>query len=140
MPTLPGADGRALLLYDGACGLCDRTVQFILRHDRAGRFCFAPLQAPAVRALVTEFGFDPDAVDSVVLVDERGEASRESTAALRTLARLGWPWRLGAVALALPALLRDPFYRFIARRRLRWFGAADACRLPSPGDRARFLA
>ena len=139
MPTLHGAEGRPLLLYDGACGLCDRSVQFVLRHDRAGRFRFATLQSPAARALVQELGFDPDRLDSVILVDEAGVPSRESTAALRTLARLGWPWRAGAAALVLPRALRDPVYRFVARRRLRWFGAVDACRLPAAGERERFL-
>lgn len=140
MPTLPGAEGRPLLLYDGSCGLCDRSVQFVLRRDRAGRFRFAALQSVPARRLLQEFGFDPDALDSVIFVDEQGVPSRESTAALRTLARLGWPWRLGAVGYLVPRPLRDAAYRFVARRRLRWFGAADACRLPLPGERERFLA
>jgi predicted DCC family thiol-disulfide oxidoreductase YuxK len=140
MPTLPGAEGRPLLLYDGECGLCDRSVQFILRRDRAGRFRFAPLQAPASRALLGELGYDPDALDSVVLVDEDGRPWRESDAAVRTLARLGYPWRAGAALRIVPRALRDAAYRFVARRRMRWFGGADACRLPAAGERQRFLA
>lgn len=140
MPTLPGAEGRPLLLYDGNCGLCDRSVQFVLRRDRGGHFRFAALQSEPARRLVAELGFDPEAVDSVILVDEEGNAARESTAALRTAARLGWPWRALAAALVLPRALRDPVYRFIAKRRLRWFGSADACRLPAPGEREQFLA
>lgn len=139
MPTLPGAEGRPLLLYDGTCGLCDRSVQFVLRRDRGARFRFATLQSEPARRLVAELGLDPDAVDSVILVDEEGVAARESTAALQTAARLGWPWRALAAALILPRALRDPVYRFIAKRRIRWFGQADACRLPAPGERERFL-
>jgi predicted DCC family thiol-disulfide oxidoreductase YuxK len=140
MPTLPGAEGRPLLLYDGTCGLCDRSVQFVLRRDPAGRFRFAALQSEPARRLVAELGLDPDQVDSVILVDERGVAVRESTAALRVAARLGWPWRALAAALVLPRALRDPVYRFIAKRRFRWFGQVDACRLPKPEERGRFVA
>jgi predicted DCC family thiol-disulfide oxidoreductase YuxK len=139
MPTLPGAEGRPLLLYDGTCGLCDRSVQFVLRRDRAGRFRFAALQSGAARRLVAELGLDPEAVDSMILVDERGVASRESTGALRTAARLGWPWRALAAGLVVPRVLRDPVYRFIAKRRFRWFGGVEACRLPGVGERERFL-
>jgi predicted DCC family thiol-disulfide oxidoreductase YuxK len=139
MPTLPGAEGRALLLYDGTCGLCDRSVQFVLRHDRRDRFRFAALQSEPVKRLVAELGFDPERVDSMIFVDEDGVAARESTGALRTAARLGWPWRALAAALVLPRFLRDPIYRFIAHRRFRWFGHVDACRLPKPTERERFL-
>jgi predicted DCC family thiol-disulfide oxidoreductase YuxK len=140
MPTLPGAEGRPLLLYDGTCGLCDRSVQFVLRRDRAGRFRFAALQSEPARRLVAELELDPEAVDSMILVDERGVASRESTGALRTAARLGWPWRALAAGLVVPRVLRDPVYRFIAKRRFRWFGEVEACRLPGVGERERFLA
>ena len=51
-----------IVLYDGVCGLCDRSVQLILRNDRRGRFRFAALQSQAGRALLQKFGLPPEAL------------------------------------------------------------------------------
>jgi predicted DCC family thiol-disulfide oxidoreductase YuxK len=127
-----------VVLFDGVCALCNRFVDFALRHDRAARLRFAALQSPPGRALLAGAGLDPEALDSVVLVC-CGRVYRESAAALRVLAELGLPWSLAAAGLAVPRPLRDAVYRFVARRRYAWFGRRDACRVPTPAERARFL-
>lgn len=132
--------GRPLVLYDGECGLCARSVQFVLERDRAGRFCFAALQSDLGRAVVDRAGGDPEQLDSMVLRDERDRVHFKSGAALRVAARLPWPWRAAAVGLLVPPLLRDAIYDFVARRRLRWFGTAESCRLPRAGESSRFLS
>lgn len=133
----PSAVDRPIVFYDGECGLCDRFVQFVLRHDRDARFQFAPLQGE------TFAGYRPrvDAADlsTMVLADEAGLHTR-STAALRVLRRLGGAWGpLGGLGLLLPRPLRDLGYRAVARVRHRLFARPDACRLPGPSDRPRFL-
>src|SRR4028119_1189065 len=92
--------GGPIVLYDGVCGLCDRSVQIILRNDRRGRFRFAALQSDAGRALLDRFGLPPQALDSIVLVDG-DRVWRKSRAALR-IARgmdaprpLPWPLAIG---------------------------------------------
>jgi predicted DCC family thiol-disulfide oxidoreductase YuxK len=133
------ADAHPVLLFDGVCNLCHGVVRFILDHDRDARFRFAPLQSEVGRALLTRFALDPDALDAVVLIDEAGAHVR-SDAALRVARALGPPWNcLGPLAV-IPRALRDAVYDFIARRRYRWFGKKDACPLPRPEWRERFLA
>lgn len=128
---------KQLVLYDGECGLCQAGVQWLLDHDPEGVYSLAPLQGEtAARALANLHV--PAGLDSMVLVEE-GRISWESTAGLRVLRGLGWPWRGLAVFLLVPALLRDPVYRWIAERRHRWFARPEACRLPRPGEAARFL-
>jgi predicted DCC family thiol-disulfide oxidoreductase YuxK len=131
------------VLFDGVCGLCDRSVRWILARDRRGEFRFAPLQgetAAAVRARHPEL---PDPDETMVLVERPGAPDERvrvrSDAALAILARLGWPWRALAALRLLPRFLRDAAYRFVARRRARWFGTLDACRMPTPEQRERFL-
>ncbi|QDU68147.1 thiol-disulfide oxidoreductase DCC family protein [Engelhardtia mirabilis] len=133
------AAGRPLVLYDGDCGLCERSVQFILERDPKERFVFAPLQSQLARDLIRSIGADPDRLETIVLRDEAGRMHLRSGAALRIAARLRAPWPLLAAGLVLPPLLRDGVYKWIARRRLRWFGSADSCRLPDPKRPARFL-
>ncbi|MGH0037391.1 MAG: thiol-disulfide oxidoreductase DCC family protein [Myxococcota bacterium] len=125
-----------VFFYDGECGLCDRTVRFLLDRDREARLRFAPLQGETAAAVLP-----PERIrdlDSVVLVDDRG-MHLQSTASLRGLVHLGGRWRLARAALWIPAPLRNAAYAFIARRRIGWFGGVEACRLPDRRERSQLL-
>jgi len=132
-----------LVLYDGVCGLCNRLVQFILRHDRAGRFRFAALQGDLAAALLRPHGRDPRDLDTVCVVRDHGgpgeQVLTKARAIIHVAGHLGWPWKLARLARVLPGALLDFGYDQIARRRYRWFGRYDACPLPTPATSARFL-
>jgi predicted DCC family thiol-disulfide oxidoreductase YuxK len=134
---------KTLLLYDGVCGLCARSVQFVLRRDRRDRFRFAALQSAFARAIVTRHGFDPDDLDSFAIVDGVGTSDermhRKGRAALLVLARLGGVYALTAPLRLLPNVLLDLVYDFVARRRYRWFGRTETCFVPAKSDRAKFV-
>lgn len=131
---------RPLLLFDGVCNLCDGAVQFVMRHDRAERFVFAPLQSDAATPYLEKAGLDAAYLQSLVLVDEAGRTHVGSDAALQVGRRLDPPWpALARVGLAVPRPVRDAVYRLIAANRYRVFGQKEACRLPTPAERARFL-
>jgi predicted DCC family thiol-disulfide oxidoreductase YuxK len=131
-----------ILLYDGLCGFCDQAVQFVLARDPGGSMKFAPLQGEFAAGIIKQRP-DLQSVDSLILVDTRDGAPPEvhvrSAAVLGVARYLGWPWK-GALALqVLPRVVRDWGYDLFARNRHRWFGRYDACPLPSPEQRARFL-
>ncbi|MGI4884615.1 MAG: thiol-disulfide oxidoreductase DCC family protein [Janthinobacterium lividum] len=131
----------ATILFDGVCNLCHGLVQFVIRHDAAGRFRFAALQSDAGRALLAAHGAPPVApVPESVLLVANGRVYARSAAVLRIAQGLGWPWRLAAAGWAVPGPWRDALYRFVARRRYRWFGRQASCLLPTPALQARFLA
>jgi predicted DCC family thiol-disulfide oxidoreductase YuxK len=136
-------DTGAVIVFDGVCVLCNGWVRFLLRHDRRKRYRFAAMQGEAGRALLARHGLDPDDPVSFLLIEyDRGATPRvstDTTAIRRVLAGLGGFWRLAHLAALLPAFVRDPFYRLIARNRYRLFGRHDACMVPSEEDRARFL-
>jgi predicted DCC family thiol-disulfide oxidoreductase YuxK len=127
-----------VLVFDGVCGLCNASVDFVIRHDRRGVFRFTPSQSEVGRSLLERFGVNPDDVQTVYLV-EGGRIKARSTAALLVARRLGFPWSLASVFLLVPRPLRDLVYRWIARNRYRWFGKKETCRLPNAEERARFL-
>jgi predicted DCC family thiol-disulfide oxidoreductase YuxK len=129
---------RPIVLFDGVCNLCNSSVNFLIDHDPHGRLRFAALQSETGQCLLRRFGLRTTDFDTLVLVDGRHCYTR-STAVLRIAARLEGPWRFAAGLLLLPAFLRDPLYNLLARRRYRWFGKSDACRMPTPELRARFL-
>lgn len=135
--------GGAVIVFDGVCVVCNGWVRFLLRHDRAGRYRFAAMQAETGRSLLATHGLDPDDPVSFLLVEhDRGATPRVSTdtdAIRRVLAGLGGGWRLAHALAALPRPLRDSGYRWLARNRYRLFGRHDACLLPAAEHRHRFL-
>ena len=129
---------RPLLLYDGECGLCARSVRFILDREKDERLQFAPLQSEVGRRTAEAHGLDPDLLSTLVLVDEQDRAHVRSSAALRAAQHLRWPWRWAPVFLVVPRFVRDGVYRFVAKNRMRWFGGADSCPLPTSEQSRRF--
>lgn len=127
-----------VVLFDGVCNLCNGSVQFILKRDPQARFRFASLQSEAGRSLLVEHGLDPDALSSVVVVED-GRVWQESSAALRIARHLPGAWKLLRIFTVIPRPLRDAVYRLIARNRYRWFGKSETCWLPTPELKGRFL-
>jgi predicted DCC family thiol-disulfide oxidoreductase YuxK len=143
-PPADRAADAAVLLYDGGCGVCAHSVQFVLAHEpveRRAALRFAPLEgafASGVRAAHPELA----AVDSVVWVEPASTGGRvlvRSDAALAALTHLGGVWAAAsAIGRVVPRPIRDAVYRLVARNRFRLRPAA--CLLPTPAERERFLA
>lgn len=130
-------DDYPILFYDGACGLCDRSVRWTMAHDRARRFRFAPLQGATYANIKRADA--PEDLSSLVVVDGDRLLTR-SDAVLHVLRTVGGVWGVfGAIARLVPRVIRDRCYRIVAHRRLRWFGGAEACRLPSMEERDLLL-
>ncbi|HEY5415755.1 MAG TPA: DCC1-like thiol-disulfide oxidoreductase family protein [Gemmatimonadaceae bacterium] len=132
-----------VLLYDGLCGFCDGTVQFILKHDRRGTLRFATLQGDFARDVIARHP-EVAGVDSLVLVEPDLDSGRErvyvrSEGALRIARYLGGAWHLARVVAIVPRFLRDWAYNAFARIRYRVFGKYDSCSIPTPEQRARFI-
>jgi predicted DCC family thiol-disulfide oxidoreductase YuxK len=132
-----------VLLYDGLCGFCDGTVQFVLKHDRRGTLKFATLQGDFARGVIARHP-ELAGVDSLVLVEPDETSGDEnvyvrSAGALRVARYLGGPWHLARVVAIVPRFLRDWAYDGFARIRYRVFGRYDTCPIPTPEQRARFI-
>ncbi|MCG3124657.1 MAG: hypothetical protein GIKADHBN_03132 [Phycisphaerales bacterium] len=136
-PPDPESPRQPVLFYDGTCGFCSRSVQWLLRHDHRGVLRFAPLQGATYAAL--DAPHKPTDLDTMVLADADGVHLR-SDGSLRALKHVGGVWRMiGLIGLGIPRPLRDAVYMSIARRRHAIAGSADTCPLPTPQQRARFL-
>lgn len=127
-----------VLFFDGVCGLCDATVNWLLARDRQGVLRYAPLQGETASCVLPPA--DAQNLRSVVLVDGQG-IHRRSRAAIRTLEHLGGRYRAYARLLWLvPGPLREVLYKLVSKMRYRLFGKKDLCRLPKPEESERFLA
>jgi predicted DCC family thiol-disulfide oxidoreductase YuxK len=138
-PAVPHfRDDHPIVVFDGKCVLCSGFAQFVLRHDRDARFRLLAAQSGLGDALYRHFELDPLHYETYILLD--GIAYFRSEAAIRILEGLGMPWRLASIGHLCPLRIRDGFYDFVARNRLRWFGARRTCYVPAPADADRFLS
>lgn len=126
-----------IVLYDGACGLCGKTVRWLVARDR-GRLWYAPLEGETAARLRALHPRIPVPLDSVVLVED-GKVYLRGKVFLHVARHLTRPWRWAYPFRWLPGPLLDPVYWLVAKLRSRRFGQPDACRLPTTGARARFL-
>lgn len=124
-----------IVYFDGVCGLCNGFVDFVMARDHGRVHRFATLQGETAKE---KLGQDQGDLRTVVLV-EGPVHYHKSDAALRIIAALGGAWSAARLLLLLPRGLRDWGYDFVAANRYRWFGRKDACRMPTAGERARFL-
>ena len=136
MASTAGAHG--IVLFDGTCAFCERSVTFIATRDPGGYFRFGASQTPSAQALLAEFGETRESTRSIILVED-GQLYRRSTAVLRIARRLPLPWSLAAVALVIPEPLRDAAYAVVAAVRHRLAGRSNACEIPPPEIRERLI-
>ena len=135
MSNVQKEDRQKVVLFDGVCGMCNASVDFILSRDREKKFLFSPLQGKFANAQVPEECID---LNTIIYLKD-GMILRRSSAVLRILVDLGGPWVVVWPFLLIPAFLRDLVYRMIANNRHLISKKRAICRLPSPEEKERFL-
>lgn len=126
-----------IILFDGDCNFCDKSVQFIIKRDPRGFYKFASLQSKIGQKLIKQHNI-PANLDSFILVTDE-KSYTKSSAALHVCKNLTGLWKTFYLLLIIPRPIRDFFYHIIANNRYKWFGKKDHCILPSPEIRKRFL-
>lgn len=128
---------QPILLFDGECGFCNRTILFFLKRERKKEMHFAPLSSDIGVALKNYFEIGGN-TDSIVLIKHHS-AYIKSCAALRLTPYMKGLWPLMMVFVIIPPFIRNRVYEFIAKRRMKWFGRVDNCALLKQEDQKRFL-
>ena len=134
----PRDSAHGVVLFDGTCAFCERSVRFIATRDRAAYFRFGASQNPAGEALLAGYGETRASTRSIILIED-GQLYRKSTAVLRIARRLPLPWSLAVVFLAVPRPLRDAAYGVVAAVRHRLAGRSNACEVPPRDIRERLI-
>jgi predicted DCC family thiol-disulfide oxidoreductase YuxK len=127
-----------IILFDAICVLCSANARFVLTHDKRAHFRLASVQGDTGAALCRAHGIDPDNPSTIIVV-EGAHVRRDSDAVLTIYEALGWPWRAARLLRIVPAGLRDPIYRWVARHRYRIFGKRATCWVAPPEFRERIL-
>ena len=130
--------GRPVVLFDGICNLCNRSVNFLLRWDREGGIRYSAMQSEPGRRLLRRHGLSKVDYDSFVVLDG-DKVLCKSAAILHLVGYLGWPWRLVGAFSIVPQAISDWAYDLVARNRYRLMGTRTSCRVPTLEERGRFL-
>lgn len=126
-----------IVLFDGECNFCNKSVQFIIKRDPTYYFKFASLQSNIGKKLLREYDI-PSHIDSIVLIDNN-RAYLESSAALRICKYLQGLWKIFYIFIIIPPPLRNFFYKTLAKLRYKWVSKENNCLLPTQEDKKRFL-
>lgn len=118
-------ENKTVVLFDGYCHLCSRTVQFILKHDRNKHFIFAPINSEPGIQLREKFHIREE-IDSVIVINN-GKAFYYSDSVFEIATRLGGIWKCILIFKIIPKSWADKIYQWIAANRLKWFGKRDSC-------------
>lgn len=130
---------KKIVLFDGVCNLCNRTIQHIIKRDKEDIFRFAALQSEIGKKLVSERNIDTSKVDSIILIEPGVAYYVKSEAALKIGRHLKGYRTLSSVLNLIPSSLRNIVYDFVAKNRYSWYGKKDQCMVPTPELKAKFL-
>jgi predicted DCC family thiol-disulfide oxidoreductase YuxK len=129
---------QPIVLFDGVCNLCNSAVQFVIRHDKKNIFLFTSLQSDAGQKLLAQYDLPLDELSSFILITNN-KAYTRSSGALRVVKKLKGLWPLLYGFIIVPKFIRDGVYNWVGRNRYKWFGKKEACMIPTPELKARFL-
>ncbi len=127
-----------IILFDGQCIFCNRMVNFIIRHNSKKTFRFCAIQSSKGKDLLEQYGEHEVLPDSLFLI-RNNNLYAQSTAVIQICSSLDFPVRALATFGIIPRFIRDQLYRFVAARRYHWFGKKEACMIPEPSFKERFI-
>ena len=131
-------DSRPLIVFDGVCVLCSRSMRFIAAHEAGGAIQFTAAQSQLGQALFQHYRLDAEKFETVLLI-ENGKAFGKRDALAGIARHLRWPWRAAVVYGVLPRVIADPAYDLLARSRYRLFGRTDVCMRPDDSWRGKVI-
>ncbi len=126
------------VLFDGACNLCNGSVQFLIKHDRKSVLKFASLQSVAGQKVLKHLN-QPNLDLSTVIYYDGSKFHFKSAAALKIIRLIGLPYSIGNVFIIIPRPIRDGIYDLIARNRIKWFGRSAECMIPTESTKKLFI-
>jgi predicted DCC family thiol-disulfide oxidoreductase YuxK len=130
---------KTVLFFDGDCSLCNKTVQFILKHERkiTEPVFFCSLQSAYAKQALSKYNYNFNQLSTLVLL-VNDTVYYKSDAALYITKFLKAPYSWGAVYTAIPLSIRNSFYDFIASNRKKLI-KKPFCYIPTPELKNRFI-
>jgi len=132
-------EGHQIIIFDGVCNFCNGAVNFIIKRDSKGVFKFAPMQSEIAQELLLKHQARAEVGDDTFILIKNGQCFERTNAALEITKDLEGLWFIFRAFKIVPSVVRDYFYRVLARNRYKLFGKRAACMMPTKEVRDRFL-
>jgi predicted DCC family thiol-disulfide oxidoreductase YuxK len=130
---------KKIILFDGVCNLCNASVQFVIKHDKKDIFRFVPLQSALGMKIINHIGIDIKNTDSIIVYEPTKAYYYKAEAALKVVDEFGGIYSLLKILTVFPKFISNTVYDYVARNRYKWYGRQDACMIPTPELKAKFL-
>jgi predicted DCC family thiol-disulfide oxidoreductase YuxK len=130
---------KKIILFDGVCNLCNNAVQFIIKHDKKDVFRFIALQSDLGTTILNQLKIDITKVDSIILYEPGIAYYIKAEAALKITQSLSGFYKMLYYLNIFPTGLKSAVYEIMAKNRYKWFGKKEACMIPTPELKAKFL-
>jgi predicted DCC family thiol-disulfide oxidoreductase YuxK len=130
-------NGEQIVFFDGVCNLCNKSVDFIIRHDHHKRFKFAPIQGKTAKEKLPAEAIAE--MNSIIFFDNRRLYYRAEAALMISKYMGAAGGLLARIGLLIPTFISNKVYEMVAANRYKLFGRRETCRVPTAEERARFL-
>ena len=128
-----------IILFDGHCNLCVRSIQFIIKRDINNVFKFASIQADVGKKIIRQNNIDVSQNESIIVITGN-DIKYRSSAVLYILYYLKTIWKFLIILYLIPSPIRDLGYKLIAINRYMFFGKKEKCMLPDDNIKSKFLS
>jgi predicted DCC family thiol-disulfide oxidoreductase YuxK len=108
------------VLYDGDCNMCKASVEFLRKRDKYHRIQFMPLDSVNARKELKNVGVPFMQKNTVYFIHQQ-KAYIKSTAVLKALSLLHFPYSTLSYLQVFPLFIRDGVYNFIAKNRHKFY-------------------
>jgi predicted DCC family thiol-disulfide oxidoreductase YuxK len=129
---------KHLILFDGDCAFCNRSVQFILKYDHQKIFFFSSLESETGLSVKQEFGLSKTYCDSLIYI-RQGKLLVASEAAVWIGSEMRFPVNLLAGLYLFPSVLRNSLYSLIAKNRESILKKRNTCLILEENQKYRFI-
>jgi predicted DCC family thiol-disulfide oxidoreductase YuxK len=126
-----------IILFDGVCNLCNKTVLFLIKHDKKNNLHFAAQQSSAGGKIMQQYFVLNDSKSVVLIKDEKVYYKSDAIIEISKLL-VGWP-KLFKLIFIFPKGLRNWFYDIVANNRYQIFGKKEHCSIPSKDNAYKFI-
>ena len=124
--------------FDGVCGLCDWSVNLLVKMDTQKNLKFSSLQGKSGQILLSDLKIDLNEFNTV-LFKVNDQVYTKSTAVFKIIQSIGGFFKILLIFNLLPTRFNDWIYGKVAKYRYKYFGKLDKCDISKFNTPGQFI-